>query len=133
MKTSRILSVSLLAAGFMGATSASADGPYLYPYHGFAPESAETSKTTRAEVVADLREAQRLGLISTGEAGFRFAEPAAANAKPRIQVVAELREAQRLGLVSIGEGDVPISTAEQERLIAVAGLRAVEFSTMAKR
>jgi len=133
MKSSRIFSVSLLAAGVMGATSASADGPYFYPYHGFAPESAETSKTTRAEVVADLREAQRLGLISVGEAGFKFTEPTAANAKPRVQVVAELHEAQRLGLVSIGEGDIPIATAEQERLIAVAGLRAVELSRMAKR
>jgi hypothetical protein len=42
------------------------------------------------------------------------------------QVKAELREATRLGLVSIGEGDVPIATAEQERLIAKAGKDAAE-------
>jgi hypothetical protein len=39
----------------------------------------------------------------------------------RAVVLAELREAQRLGLVSIGEGNMPIATAEQERLIAKAG------------
>ena len=41
--------------------------------------------------------------------------------RSRAVVLAELHEAQRLGLVSIGEGDMPIATAEQERLIAKAG------------
>jgi hypothetical protein len=44
----------------------------------------------------------------------------------REQVKAELREATRLGLVSMGEGDVPIATAEQERLIAKAGQEAAQ-------
>jgi hypothetical protein len=39
----------------------------------------------------------------------------------RAQVKAELREATRLGLVTVGEGDIPVATAEQERLIAKAG------------
>ena len=39
----------------------------------------------------------------------------------REQVKAELREATRLGLVCVGEGNIPIGTAEQERMIAKAG------------
>jgi hypothetical protein len=51
--------------------------------------------------------------------------PDPATAKARAQVKAELREAVRLGLVSAGEGDAPQATEEQERLIALAGRRAM--------
>jgi hypothetical protein len=51
--------------------------------------------------------------------------PDPATAKTRAQVKAELREAIRLGLVMVGEGEMPQATAEQERLIALAGRRAI--------
>ena len=44
-----------------------------------------------------------------------------ASQSSREQVKAELREATRLGLVCVGEGNIPIATAEQERMIAKAG------------
>ena len=43
-----------------------------------------------------------------------------------------LREAQRLGLVNAGgEGNHPVATPEQERLITLAGVRALEEPAMA--
>jgi hypothetical protein len=99
--------------------------------------------TTRAEVAAELAEAQRLGLMSNVEA---FPTYHAANAAPgetfvvwgdaaqvvlRAKVRAETQVASRLGLLNFGEGDPPIATAEQESLIAAAGHRAVERARMA--
>lgn len=124
MKTSRILSISILSAGVLVAASASADGPNFYPYGGFPAERAETP-TTRAQVVDELRQAQRLGQIFVGD-DFKFVTPTAASSKTRAQVVAELHEAKRLGLLpSVGESNSPVATAEQERQITLAGLRAI--------
>lgn len=54
-------------------------------------------------------------------------------AKTRAQVRAEFLEAQRLGLLMTGDGNLPQGTPEQERQITLAGLRAVETLTVAKR
>lgn len=143
MRYARILSMSFFAAGIIGAASASANDPFsigdAYPGVGeevwrFVPSRAGASSTTRAQVVAELREAQRLGQISVGEEVWRLADWPSGPSKSRAQVVAELREAQRLGLVNVGgEGDVRVATAEQERLITFAGLRALEEPAIAKR
>jgi hypothetical protein len=57
---------------------------------------------------------------------------AEASAKTRAQAMAEFLEAQRLGLLPKGDGDQPEATAEQERLIEVAGRHAVESETASK-
>lgn len=59
-------------------------------------------------------------------------QPPMVSTKSRAQVKAELAEARRLGLVVYGEADVPIATPEQEKLIADAGLRAVNSQEAAK-
>lgn len=60
---------------------------------------------------------------TVGEAGVRFAvEP---STKSRAQVAAEAREAARLGLLARAEAGLVQATAEQERQIWLAGLRAL--------
>lgn len=141
MKFARILSMPFLVVSFIGAASASANGPFSlgegpYPPVGeevwrFVAPRSTASSTTRAQVVAELREAQRLGQISIGEEPWRFVSPPAAPLNTRARVVAELREAQRLRLAVVG--GLPVATPEQERLISLAGLRVLEEPAMAMR
>lgn len=144
MKRARILSIPFLVMSLLGAASASAGDPTdpfslgkgSYPAVGeevwrfVAPQAP--SSTTRAEVKAELSEAQRLGQVSVGGEPWRFVSPPPAPANTRARVVAELREAKRLGLVTDG-GLYPFATPEQERLITLAGQRAVAETTIAKR
>jgi hypothetical protein len=112
--------VGLLVLSF-GAGIASAEGPVNYP-----DEPALASSKSRAEVAADVLEARRLGLLWNGEIDQVAARDHGSSSKTRAQVEAELHEAQRLGLrAPFGERDAPIATAEQERQIAQAGLRAI--------
>ena len=64
--------VSVLAVLFAGSALAGG-GPYPDP----AFPTSEVTKS-RAEVLAELREAQRLGLVTTGEDGIRFPSPSQA-------------------------------------------------------
>jgi hypothetical protein len=84
-----------------------------------------TSSVSRAQVEADLKQAQRAGeLPVAGEIGVKVADTP--SRKTRQQVVAETLEARRLGLlVNRGELGPVTPTAEQERQIALAGLRAI--------
>jgi len=112
------------------------------------------STKTRAEVVAELRDAIRLGRMydfpdlysdkQAREEEIRQASVAAqAAGQPatfdagdvvivwgdarlvRVKIQAEAAEANRLGLLAFGEGDPPVATEEQEQLIAAAGRRAI--------
>ena len=80
---------------------------------------------TREQVKQEMNDAYARGDRDYGERGYVVAE-SPSTPRSRAVVLAELREAQRLGLVSIGEGDMPIASAEQERLIAKAGHDAAE-------
>ena len=111
MKRAHILSMPLFVMGLIGAAAASANEPFslgkgLYPPVGEevwrldAPRAP--SSTTRAQIKAELSQAQRLGQVSAGEEPWRFVNPPMAAANTRARVVAELREAQRLGLVNAG-------------------------------
>jgi hypothetical protein len=90
---------------------------------------------TRAEVRAEFLEAQRRGLLPTSDGEFSRSTAGHEHAieKTRAQVRAEFLEAQRLGLVMTGDGNMPEATPEQERQITLAGLRAVDNMTVAKR
>lgn len=125
--------IHLLTVPVLLAVSASAwAGGGAYP----APMEFAATKT-RAEVVAELHEAQRLGQMATVET-FPSYGPAVAAGDPfivwgdarqvvlRVKIRAETRMAGKLGLLDFGEGDPPIATAEQERMIAEAGQRAVD-------
>jgi hypothetical protein len=130
MKSARILSVSFL----IGVSTVVAAGEIPVGEGPYPPEPKSVSTTSRAQVVGELREAQRLGLISVGEADSNVVALQPASVKTRAQVIAELREAQRLGLVNVGgEGDTPVATAAQEQLIVEAGVRALEQPRVAAR
>ncbi len=115
-----VLAISVAGAAFAGG------GPYPEP----AVPTVESTKS-RAEVMAEAREANRLGLLTVGEEDVRVAdfEPT----KSRAEVVAETFEAQRLGLLTVGEEDIRVATAEQEALIFAAGRRAAERVLIAAR
>ena len=81
MKRAHILSIPFLVVGFIGAASASTSDPYdpfslgegRYPSVGEGVwrfvTPAKAPSNTRARVVAELREAQRLGLVNAGGEG----------------------------------------------------------------
>ena len=98
---------------------------------GFEKEHFITSKT-RAEVVADLKVAQATGQMPVpGEIGVRPIDTP--SVKSRTQVAAETLEAKRLGLIAYGEQAPTQATPEQERLIEMAGLRAVQNVAATRR
>ena len=121
--TYAVLSVfAMTVAG--SALAGDGDFPDAYLWKG---ESAKT----RAEVIAEMEEAKRLGQFAVGDDG-----PAAlANPGPgrsRAEVVAELEEAQRLGLLTSGEDGVKFATPSDEQQIVKAGRRAAEQVHVAK-
>lgn len=96
----------------------------------FQPSSIQSTKS-RAEVKAELMDAQRQGGLSTlyGEAS---PAPEPASTLSRAQVVAETREAARLGLLQHTDAYVPVATPEQLEQIRQAGLRAVGGENVAQ-
>lgn len=107
-----------------------------------AVQAKGASITTRDQVVAELREAQRLGQMTSGEGGYpkaTFGDEIGSSStlgdsgQLRARIDAETTEAAKLGLLGSGEGNPPIATAEQEKLITVAGDHAVEGFQSAQR
>jgi hypothetical protein len=83
------------------------------------------SSKSRTEVIADLKQAQAAGQLPVvGEVGVK--PEISKSTKTRAQVVAETLEAARLGLLNYGDEGPKPATAEQERQITLAGLRAIE-------
>lgn len=93
-----------------------------------APEFEKfVSTKTRAEVIAETREAARLGLIPQNEwHAQHIADQGFKSLKTRAQVRAETAEAIRLGLVYFGEAGPVAASAEQLEQIRLAGLRALQ-------
>jgi hypothetical protein len=121
MKTVRILSVAVLTA-LAGAAQAD---------NGNYPGDFPAPSADRAKVKADLREALANGPLWTNDT-YPKEQPVAA-VKSRAQVVAETKEAQRLGVLQQVGMEYRRASAEQERLIAEAGQRAVDSATMAAK
>lgn len=93
----------------------------IAPY-GYVSEAMRSTKSS-AQAQNGSNAAPTAHEATVGEAGVRFAvEP---STKSRAQVAAEAREAARLGLLARGEADLVQATAEQERQIRLAGLRAL--------
>jgi hypothetical protein len=129
MKRVHLSGVALVLA----VTTSAWAGVEPYPA---AVQVEEASTKTRSEVIAELHEAQRLGLMTSVERDFASARISQESGDTvivwgdaramRAKIHAETIEANRLGLLSVGEGNPPVATAEQEELIAAAGRRAVE-------
>lgn len=93
----------------------------IAPY-GYVSEVMRSAKSS-AQAQNGSKAAATANEATVGEAGARFAvEP---STRSRAQVAAEAREAARLGLLPRGEADPVQATAEQERQIRLAGLRAL--------
>ena len=116
--TLAIAAFSILAAGSAFAVEATRDF-----------DNQTLSTKSRAEVVTELRAAQRAGSINSNEGS-----PAqvAQSTLTRVQIIAEAREAQRLGLTGGGE-IIKFATPEQSDLIRMAGERAVAPTVAALR
>lgn len=108
--------IALLAAAPVYAADIDI-APYGYVSEVMRSAKHPAQAQNESKVTATANEA------TVGEAGVRFAaEP---STKSRAQVAAETREAARLGLLTRGEADLVQATAEQERQIRAAGLRAL--------
>jgi hypothetical protein len=115
MKTSYtsaiVLVVSALASGYATASNQGGSGPHFPEADTTAPS---VSTKTRAEVSAELEEAQRTGDIIAGVGGTseklndlypeRYPAKPVAEGKTRAQVLAELAEAQRSGELQASVG-----------------------------
>lgn len=106
-----VLAVSALASSYASAENHSNDPGYLAD-----PTSAIVSTKTRAQVLAELAEAQRTGdiVVNVGANGNskklnelypeRFPAKTVAQGKTRAQVLSELAEAQRTGDIVVNVG-----------------------------
>jgi len=124
MKASRIISVivSILSATVLSPALAGEEPDYP---GAFIHKS--DSNVTRAQVVAELRNAKRSSASAGEDANYPASfESKTASGLTRAQVIAELRAAQRLGLMPVGERGAPQASIEQLRQIELAGRRAVE-------
>jgi hypothetical protein len=123
MKSRSTVSIrSLLVAGALSAAAAGALAQEATEFDF----NAQPSQRTRAEVQAEVAQARANGtLVVSGEA-TEFAYNTSGSTLSRAQVVAEAIEARRLGLLGHGDINPVVATAEQQRLIAAAGRRAVE-------
>lgn len=87
MNTKKLVAIMALIAA---AGSAMAD--VAYP-----PEAAFTSTKTRAEVIAELKQARENGLMARSDRDYPAAA-AFASTKTRAEVIAELKQARKDGL-----------------------------------
>lgn len=140
MKQVHLSSVALLLAVTTSAWAA------VEPYPE-AVQGQDMSTKRRAQVIAELHEAIRLGqmydfpmmyaqtqlLANAGERAGAVAVSRGDQRQLRAQVSAGATEANRLGLLTSGEGDTPVATAEQEALIAAAGEQAASHVQEAAR
>jgi hypothetical protein len=131
------LNYIVLASASLLGTAAMAEGPgNVFPWDRPGYVQPAASNVSRAEVVAQAREAMAAGQIVNGEriAPQESAQPASMIAtKTRVQVAAEAREAMRLGLIANGEQPSRLSTPEQEAMITAAGLQARGDTAVAGR
>ena len=87
------------------------------------------SSQSRDAVRSELAAAVRTGALVRGEAS---AAPVAASSQSRAVVAAETREALRLGVVGSNEAEIRVATPAQQEPIRLAGVRAVEGTSVAQ-
>jgi len=116
-----VIAISLLSAIGTASAQQNASLPNM-GYFDASPvtQTANEPGKTRAQVVAELKDAQEHGLVD--HLGFLGGEPAegsksAAPGKTRAQVVAELKAAQKQGLVD-NNGFVPAPVTTQNTVSA---------------
>ena len=108
-------------------STASAEAP-VFDWEKPAYQAAAGSGLSRAQVMAELKEARSSGMLSFSERDYPAfqAVVSSGEGKTRAQVRAEAIEARRLGLVSQDDAHMPLATPEQLAAIERAGLRAAQ-------
>jgi hypothetical protein len=124
-KAKRTIMSQIHLSGFavvLAVTSSAWAGVEPYPA---AVQVEAASTKTRSDVIAELQEAQRLGLMASVEfdvPSYNVSLDSGDSGRAsRARVHAETLEASRLGLLSAGESDAPVATSEQDRLVETAG------------
>jgi len=122
--------VDLCGVALLLAVTASAwadGGPYS-PDIGYDHASSKM----RAQVIAELHDGQRLGLMTSADGDFpnvgvtdQSSTTIVDQRVMRAKVRAETQEAARLGVLGNGEGGSQIATPQQQEMIAAAGRRAM--------
>lgn len=105
---SKFLSASVLAVAALASASSFADSGDFYP----PTPVAQTSTTTRAEVQAELRQAQRAGYMThfaSDSIGPQFSVTQQASSKTRAEVKAETLAARPFSTISAIENGYPIA------------------------
>ena len=87
------------------------------------------SSQSRDAVRSELAAAARTGALVRGEAS---AAPVPSSSQSRAVVIAETREALRLGVVGSNEAEMRVATPAQQEQIRLAGVRAVEGTSLAQ-
>jgi Domain of unknown function (DUF4148) len=108
-------------------STASAEAP-VFDWEKPGYQASAVSEKSRAEVMAELKEARASGQLSVSENYYPAFQQVVGTGegKTRAQVRAEAVEARRLGLVSQGDTHMPTATPEQLAAIERAGMRAAQ-------
>ncbi|MFG0828927.1 DUF4148 domain-containing protein [Pseudomonas sp. CJQ_7] len=71
------------------------------------PQASGGQSLTRAQVIAELEDARRKGLIPEGDV-YPLEMPATGPGKTRVEVIQELQEAREQGVLDFHEGEYPV-------------------------
>ncbi|MDB5895002.1 MAG: hypothetical protein JWQ88_2533 [Rhodoferax sp.] len=110
MNTTKILSSALIAMASLTAVGAFAGDLDDYPAQ--AGQTVQASTVTRAQVRAELADAQRAGTLLQANDAYPGNAAVASSVKTRDQVRAELRNAQRGGLTQRIDNNYPGDMAQ---------------------
>jgi hypothetical protein len=119
--------IALGVATLAQFSTASAEGP-VFDWEKPGYQAAAGPGLSRAEVIAELKEARASGKLSFSDENYPATQQivSTGEGKTRAQVRAETLEARRLGLMSQGDSPMPLATPEQLAAIERAGLRAAQ-------
>jgi hypothetical protein len=107
MNTTKILSAAILAAASLTAV-----GAYAGDLDDYPAQTVQASTVTRAQVRAELVQAQRAGTLIQADDAYPGNVNSASSVKTREQVRAELRDAQRGGLTQRIDNAYPGGVAQ---------------------
>jgi predicted RNase H-like HicB family nuclease len=104
MKTKSLM-IALMLAAASGSVLAEGDATAPFDSAPTFSQAAAPGKT-RAQVIAELKQARAEGMLSTGDYDYPKQRPFVST-KTRADVVAELKQAQAQGLANVSDADYP--------------------------
>jgi Domain of unknown function (DUF4148) len=126
------MNAKILLAGLvttLAAAGAFANDDFNGEAHYQQPQ-ASTSTVSRAQVKAELAQAQSSGLVAYGDAGYKV--PDAVSTKTRAEVKAELAQAQASGEIAYGDAGYKTNHAVSTKSRAEVRAEAIKSQTKEK-